>query len=135
MPLGRMSLWTDDYLAETVGRITVAITPDGRADSLVEVKDGTTYFVEPHNEEMTMRELLERLTPGTALDRQEVNYLQSQNGNLFNSQSEDREFESLLADIERDIPWANEALGRRPDAVNIWIGDSRSVTSVHSGTD
>ena len=35
-----------------------------RADSLVEVKDGTTYFVEPHNEEMTMRELLERLTPG-----------------------------------------------------------------------
>lgn len=25
-------------------------------------------------------------------------------------------------------------VGRSPDAVNIWIGDSRSVTSVHSGT-
>ena len=77
-----MSLWTDDYLAQKVGRITVATTPDGsvplflssefpldpiharRADSLVEVKDGTTYFTEPHNEVMTMRGLLERLTPG-----------------------------------------------------------------------
>lgn len=77
-----MSLWTDDYLAQKAGRITVATTPDGsaplfpsselsldliharRADSLVEVKDGTTYFVEPHNEGMTMRGLLERLTPG-----------------------------------------------------------------------
>ena len=29
MPLGRMSLWMDDYLAQKVGRITVATTPDG----------------------------------------------------------------------------------------------------------
>jgi len=35
-----------------------------RADSLVEEKYGTTYFTEPHNEVMTMQELLERLTPG-----------------------------------------------------------------------
>lgn len=50
---------------------------------------------------------------GTVLGGQEVTYLQSQNGNLINSQSEDGEFESLLEDIERDIPWASEALGER----------------------
>lgn len=50
---------------------------------------------------------------GTVLGGQEVTYLQSQNGNLFNSQSESREFDSLLEDIERDIPWASEALGER----------------------
>lgn len=52
-----------------------------------------------------------RTSAGTVLGGQEVTYLQSQNGNLFNSQSEDSEFESLLEDIERDIPWASEALG------------------------
>jgi len=60
------------------------------------------------------------------------------------------EFESLKRDIPEEITWCSEALGSLicflhpsvgslpglglpPDAVNLWIGDSRSVTSVHSG--
>lgn len=30
-----------------------------------------------------------------------------------------------------DIAWARIALGRQPDAVNLWIGNSRSITSLH----
>ena len=29
--------------------------------------------------------------------------------------------------------WASAKLGQNPDAVNLWIGDERSVTSIHSG--
>ena len=60
------------------------------------------------------------------------------------------EFDGLKRDIPEEIPWCSEALGPLtpcprllvdlrpnlglpPDAVNLWIGDSRSVTSVHSG--
>lgn len=61
------------------------------------------------------------------------------------------ELEPLLDDVPKEVPWASEALGesvpstelpvvltdasvdRTPDAVNVWIGGSRSVTSVHSG--
>ncbi|PPQ94017.1 hypothetical protein CVT25_009865, partial [Psilocybe cyanescens] len=70
----------------------------------------------------------------------EVHYLQSQNGNLFSSNSFDSdekdssvsEFAPLLPDVPKEIPWCSEALGQHPDAVNIWIGDEQSVTSIHS---
>ncbi|KAG8908159.1 hypothetical protein FRB99_008702 [Tulasnella sp. 403] len=60
----------------------------------------------------------------------EVCYLQSQNGNL--SETGGDEFQALRQDVPRDVPWASEALDRLPDAVNLWIGDSRSTTSAHS---
>ena len=34
-------------------------------------------------------------------------------------------------DVESDVPWARVALGRKPDAINFWLGNSRSVTSLH----
>ena len=87
----------------------------------------------------------------------DVHYLQSQNGNLFTgryfdgSGDEDpSEFEPLREHIPSEIPWCSDALGARfdacssdrdltlavgksPDAVNLWIGDGQSVTSIHSG--
>ena len=30
-----------------------------------------------------------------------------------------------------EIPWATEAFGKSPDAINFWMGDSRAVTSTH----
>lgn len=68
-----------------------------------------------------------------------VHYLQSQNGNLYTPSSSDaasdsvKEFLQIRDDVPANIPWATEALGHPPDAVNIWIGDERSVTSIHSG--
>ncbi|GJJ07472.1 hypothetical protein Clacol_001674 [Clathrus columnatus] len=60
----------------------------------------------------------------------EVLYLQSQNGNLYSGSPS--EFEPLLHHVPPEISWASEALGRSPDAVNLWIGDDRSTTSIHA---
>lgn len=41
------------------------------------------------------------------------------------------EYSSLYSDVETDIPWARVALGQGPDAINLWIGNSSSVTALH----
>lgn len=41
------------------------------------------------------------------------------------------EYSTLLCDAQRDIPFARIALGKEPDAVNMWVGNSRSVTATH----
>ena len=33
--------------------------------------------------------------------------------------------------METDIPWARIALGRRSEAINLWLGNSKSVTALH----
>ena len=33
--------------------------------------------------------------------------------------------------IDTHIDWASEAFGKRPDAVNFWMGDGRAITSMH----
>lgn len=58
----------------------------------------------------------------------EVHYLQSQNNNLA-----ENEFEALRSDIPSSVPWCDEVFEKPPEAVNLWFGDSRSVTSIHSG--
>lgn len=41
------------------------------------------------------------------------------------------EFPGLMADVEPFLHLAREAFGNEPDAVNLWIGDERSMSSVH----
>ena len=41
------------------------------------------------------------------------------------------EFLPLLPDMPSEIPWARIALRQQPDAVNLWIGNSKSTTSLH----
>ena len=52
-------------------------------------------------------------------------YLQQQNSNLT------EHFPELLEDVEASIPWAAEALGVEPEAVNLWVGSSASLSSFH----
>lgn len=59
-PLPLRQEWTDEYLATTVGEIDVSVTPDGRADALVDIDD-KTYFAEPLVERMSMKDFLTRL--------------------------------------------------------------------------
>jgi peptidyl-lysine (3S)-dioxygenase / protease len=40
-------------------------------------------------------------------------------------------FEDLASDVPPDIPFARIALGQSADAINLWLGDDRSVTSLH----
>lgn len=48
-----------------------------------------------------------------------------ENDNLRN------EYQQLYKDVEEDIAWARVALEKRPDAINLWIGNSRSVSALH----
>jgi jumonji domain-containing protein 7 len=41
------------------------------------------------------------------------------------------EYSALYDDVEADIVWARVALEQAPDAINLWIGNSRSVTALH----
>lgn len=55
----------------------------------------------------------------------EVPYLSRQNDSLR------EEFPSLLEDVPEIISLAKEVCGNDPEAVNLWIGDDRSVSSCH----
>ncbi|XP_014997505.2 bifunctional peptidase and (3S)-lysyl hydroxylase JMJD7 isoform X5 [Macaca mulatta] len=52
-----------------------------------------------------------------------VLYVQKQCSNL------PTELPQLLPDLESHVPWASEALGKMPDAVNFWLGEAAAVTS------
>ncbi|KAI7840470.1 hypothetical protein COHA_005772 [Chlorella ohadii] len=54
-----------------------------------------------------------------------VPYLQYQNSSLT------AEVPQLLGDVDLLLSWATQAFGGLPEAVNLWIGDERSVTSWH----
>ena len=41
------------------------------------------------------------------------------------------EYQSLFPDAQQDIPFARIALQKDPDAINLWVGNSRSVTCLH----
>jgi len=140
-----LTRWTDEYLVERMGDrgISVAVTPNGRADAVTPGPDGVLYFVEPQTQQMTMREFLSSLSSRTddTTASEETCYLQSQNGNMYSNQFFERplsrepelsEFELLRADVPSEISWCSQAFDRPPDAVNLWIGNSRSVTSIHS---
>ncbi|PCH41201.1 Clavaminate synthase-like protein [Wolfiporia cocos MD-104 SS10] len=140
-----MSRWSNEYLTDRMGDspISIAVTPNGRADAITVGRDGRQYFAEPHVEKMTMRAFLDKITAElcgmNAEDNGEVLYLQSQNGNLYTAQyfdlsaeAETSEYGPLREDVPCENLWCSDALDKSPDAVNLWIGNSASVTSIHS---
>lgn len=109
--------------------IDIAITPDGYADA-INFHGGITYFTQPFIEKMTIRTFFAKLL---SRSEKEVPYLQSQNGNISNAhESEPSPFADLLHDVPEHIDFATEALQAKPDALNIWIGNERSVTTQHA---
>ncbi|KAG8713501.1 hypothetical protein FRC09_018638 [Ceratobasidium sp. 395] len=111
--------WTNEYLINSMGdrKLSVAVTPDGRADALCTLPNGTQCFAEPHTEHLTMSELLNAIVKSERDPSSEVYYLQSQNGNMYTSADfEDDVVEGtsellpLLGDVPKEVPWASEAL-------------------------
>jgi len=49
----------------------------------------------------------------------------AENDNLRN------EYATLFSHVEKDIPWARIALQQKPEAINLWIGNSLSTTALH----
>jgi jumonji domain-containing protein 7 len=122
-------------------KIEVAATPTGLADALYFSPDLDDHiFVQPATVEMSLSDLLAELTadhppsPTNSPTRprskskpeaKPIIYLQSQNSNLTLPP-----LSHLLRDIPPTLPFATPTLGA-PDAINIWIGDGRSITSTH----
>lgn len=125
------ALWTNEYLCEKMADklVSIAVTPNGRADAVCEGPNGQIYFVEPHIEKMSFADFMAKLNG----DQPEVYYLQSQNGNIYsaNETHSSSEYEALQVDVPPEISWCSEALDRKPDAVNLWIGNGESITSIH----
>jgi jumonji domain-containing protein 7 len=49
----------------------------------------------------------------------------AENDNLRN------EYQALFEDVPKSVPFARIALERDPDAINFWLGNSRSTTALH----
>lgn len=116
--------WTIPYLRKLVGNtpVTVAVTPNGYADA-----PNAGYFVLPEERSTPFAQFLDVMErPHT---QHGVWYVQNQNSSLT------EQFAALLPDLEPgggdEVGWFSQALGRRPDAANFWMGDTRAVTSMH----
>ncbi|TQE13658.1 hypothetical protein C1H46_000665 [Malus baccata] len=121
-----LSSWTDDsYLTEALSSadISLHLTPHGQADALVPL-DGSLCFASAQVQRMPFPKALSLITNNESQSKL-VAYAQQQN-NCFPS-----EYSALAGDCDPHIPWASEALGCLPDAVNMWIGNHLSTTSFH----
>ncbi|KAF1918417.1 cupin-like domain-containing protein [Ampelomyces quisqualis] len=121
--------WNAAYLSKKMNNqpVTVAMTPKGNADAVVQLPSGGSIFCKPH-------EILEPFDSALHFIRTQetspsstgaTRYIQSQNDNLRS------EYTDLLTDIPPSIPWASTALDTAPDAVNFWLGNSHSTSVLH----
>ena len=129
-PAVAKSLWsTDSYLSAAVGAdrlVSVHLTPDGRADALTPFPGDPSRhcFASAFVRRMPMAAAL-RLIQDPSFPC--VPYLQEQN-DCFRTEYGGS---ALASDVDSEVPWATAALGCPPEAVNLWVGDSRSQTSFH----
>lgn len=138
--------------------LSVNVTPDGRGDCIRQVEGIGDCFVEPLERQITLKELLlktdssrsesvnedmnprERLFPQYKRnepserqvpagfqnnDDKSVYYYSKQNDCLRN------EAASLQSLFPSSFAWAERIFGSPPDAVNIWIGNEGSRSSLH----
>ncbi|RKF64638.1 JmjC domain-containing protein 7 [Erysiphe neolycopersici] len=115
--------------------INVAVTPFGNADSPVRSSDNDDelLFVKPCMMQQDFTEFVDFIVEqekrkdiiDDACELKEVRYSQAQNDNLRD------EYISLFPHVAKDIPWARIALQKTPDAINLWLGNSLSVTALH----
>ena len=108
-------------------QIPVVATPDGRADAIQSLPEsGEEVFALPADGSITVTDLLNHLALSEDVKAGANKlYMQQQNDCLR------RDFPELIEDIQPMLPWADEAFGSQPEAVNLWIGGRESVTTFH----
>ncbi|XP_034943232.1 bifunctional peptidase and (3S)-lysyl hydroxylase Jmjd7 [Chelonus insularis] len=116
--------WNTEYFRKVLSSkiVNVAVTPNGYADAIASNPEGKEYFTMPEEREMRMTSFLDKLE--SSRDLNEIFYIQQQNSNF------EQYFYELWSDVDK-LPWATEAFGKDPDAVNFWMGDERAITSMH----
>ncbi|EME47551.1 hypothetical protein DOTSEDRAFT_69487 [Dothistroma septosporum NZE10] len=119
--------WSGRYLAAVLKDqdVKVAVTPHGNADAVVEDERGRLLFVEPHEIHEPFCDLLKYVQDDSKQHKPLVKYAQPQNDSLR------LEYPELFQDVPSGIPFASEALNQEPDAINFWLGNDRSTTSLH----
>ncbi|KAL6008647.1 Lysine-specific demethylase jmj32 [Asimina triloba] len=114
-------------LAHSDHLVSVHLTPHGRADALVphplHPSSSALCFASAHVQSMPFPLALHHIASPPFPNY--VPYAQDQN-DCFRSQ-----YSFLAPDVDAHIPWATEAFGCLPEAVNLWIGSHRSETSFH----
>jgi len=115
--------WTDEYLLKTAGdaKVSVNVTAGGWGDY---VDEASGKFVKPLEESMPFREFWDVLSQ-PASDAAGVPYLSYQNDSLR------EQLPALAEDVPSALPLGVAAFGNEPEAVNLWIGDGRAVSSCH----
>jgi peptidyl-lysine (3S)-dioxygenase / protease len=111
-----------EYLIEKCRdtKCTISKTPNGLADSVIELNDEKQVFSLPYEDELgTLKGFFE-----TSKSCRASQYIQKQCDSLRT------DFPFLMDDIE-ELEWAKSAFGQKPDAVNLWIGHSDSTSSLH----
>lgn len=130
---GVMDKWlilSDGDPLETLRRhssaeIEVNFTRNGNADSVeFSAEHGRDVFVYPAAVTLPFTSFLDMLE--NAEDGDAVPYLSEQNDNLR------RNFPDFIEEVEPSIALADAVFGaEKLEAVNLWLGDERSVTSLH----
>jgi jumonji domain-containing protein 7 len=113
-----MDEWSIPCLEKRLGDslLTVNVTPDGRADA---VKDGK--FVMAEERKMTFGEFMNEARDTSS--NQSV-YLSYQNNNMREQAG------VLMEDVTVGDEWSQNVFGE-PEAVNLWVGDHKNVSSPH----
>ncbi|EGZ18829.1 hypothetical protein PHYSODRAFT_500996 [Phytophthora sojae] len=122
-----MANWqSDDHLVAKAGShpVTVDVTPFGFGDAVLELPGHhEELFVMPEERDMPLHEFLQILKDRDGFDG--VPYLSHQNDSLR------EQFPGLFDEVPPAMELAVEAFGNEPEAVNIWIGDERAVSTMH----
>ena len=130
-------LWDMQYLLQTIPQhevVAVNITPDGLADAvksipylhdtLLNTNEPENVFTYPLSTTMPF-DVFSNMMLSPELD-DAVPYLSEQNDNMR------LKVPALMNDIPSSIALANEVFDNPAvEAVNLWIGDERSVSSLH----
>lgn len=122
-----LSQWDIEYITRKIGDdvdIPVNITPDGLADSIKLTEDQGQVFTYPYEQNMTCKDFTSMLTNPEINDS--VPYLSQQNDNFRQMSC----YHNLIDDVPNSIDFMNE-LKIELEAINLWIGDERSISSLH----
>jgi peptidyl-lysine (3S)-dioxygenase / protease len=134
--------------------LNVDVTPDGFGDCIRELEDGEKVFILPETRSIGFVEFVndlrkQRKEPAPCvefidLDENQLpilshKYLRSiaddeRKGIMYYSRQNDclrQELQPLVELFPTSIDFADEAFNAEPDAVNLWIGNEKSVSSMH----